>query len=304
MWRFPLSEIVDRADCSPASAPIAQVALPPAQEVIVTRIAADGARRDEARWIASEVPIAFEINGLGYAVLLATPDDLSDLALGFALSERLIDRADELLDLDVFAREQDAIVRMTLSEPHAARLRGRVRHRATDSSCGLCGIENLEELLRPLPRVTAVSAAADTAIFAALAALDPAQQLNCATHAVHAAAWCDAQGRIVMVREDVGRHNAFDKLIGAMAAGGHGWEGGFALLSSRCSFELVEKAVLANCPLLVTVSAPTSLAWQRARDAGLPLKVIARRDALLDCRPAAAIPDRLIAVGAASRGGF
>lgn len=247
-----------------------------------TRVGADGSRVPEQRWIAAETPIAFEINGLGYAVLLATPDNLGDLALGFALSERLIDTPSELLDLDIFVREHDAIVRMTVSEPHAARLRGRVRHRATDSSCGLCGIENLEELLRPLPNVTARSEADDEAIFAALNALSQAQQLNRATHAVHAAAFCDGEGRIVMAREDVGRHNAFDKLIGAMAAAGEAWDGGFALLTSRCSFELVEKAVLANCPLMVTVSAPTGLALARARDAGLALKVVARPDALLE----------------------
>lgn len=253
---------------------------------MVTRVGADGHRVPELRWIAAETPIAFEINGLGYAVLLATPDNLSDLALGFALSERLIDEPGELVDLDIFVREQDAIVRMTLSEPHAARLRGRVRHRATDSSCGLCGIENLEELLRPLPSVTALSGADDAAIFAALNALGHAQHLNRTTHAVHGAAFCDAAGRIVTLREDVGRHNAFDKLIGAMAASGQAWDGGFALLTSRCSFELVEKAVLANCPLLVTVSAPTALALARARDAGLALKVVARPDALLEANVA------------------
>lgn len=253
-----------------------------AEQVAVTRVGADGRRLSEVHWVASETPIAFEINGLGYAVLLATPDNLGDLALGFALSERLIDKPSELIDLDIFVREKDVIVRMTLSEPHAARLRGRVRHRATDSSCGLCGIENLEELLRPLPRVKAVSRAADEAIFAALNSLNEAQHLNRTTHAVHGAAFCNAAGQIVLLREDVGRHNAFDKLIGAMALAGQCWDGGFALLTSRCSFELVEKAVLADCPLLVTVSAPTGLALGRARDAGLALKVVARPDALLD----------------------
>jgi FdhD protein len=290
IWRAPRSNEMPVASTRPLV--VAPAGLEPgqdngsgaavAEQVVVTRVSAEGPRLPELRWIASETPIAFEINGLGYAVLLATPDDLADLALGFALSERLIDEASELLDLDIFVRERDAIVRMTLSEPHAARLRGRVRHRATDSSCGLCGIENLEELLRPLPMVTAATNAGDASIFTALQALGDAQQLNRSTHSVHGAAYCDAAGRIVMLREDIGRHNAFDKLIGAMAASGQDWDGGFALLTSRCSFELVEKAVLANCPMLVTVSAPTGLALSRARDAGLSLKVVARPDALLD----------------------
>lgn len=120
--------------------------------------------------------IAFEINGLGYALLSATPQNLEDLALGFALSERLMDEAADLIDLDIFVREQDAIVRMTLGEPREARLRGRVRHRATDSSCDLCGIENLEELLRPLPQVTATTNAEDAAVFVALSTLENSQQ--------------------------------------------------------------------------------------------------------------------------------
>jgi FdhD protein len=125
------------------------------------------------------------------------------------------------------------------------------------------------------------SRASRAAIFRALRALADHQPLNHATGAAHAAAWVDADGTIRLVREDVGRHNAFDKLVGAMMRAGGGWDGGFALLSSRCSYELVEKAVLADCPLLVTISAPTRLAADRAAAAGLPLVALARPDALL-----------------------
>jgi FdhD protein len=118
-------------------------------------------------------------------------------------------------------------------------------------------------------------------VFRALAALDEMQPLNRATRAVHGAAACSADGEVRRVREDVGRHNAFDKLVGAMARAGTGWNGGFALLTSRCSYELVEKAVLSSCPMLATISAPTSLAVTRARQAGLPLRVLVRGDALL-----------------------
>jgi FdhD protein len=145
----------------------------------------------------------------------------------------------------------------------------------------LCGIENLEQALRPLPALLPTSTAGPAAIFHALEALRAHQPLNMATGAVHAAALCAADGAIRIAREDVGRHNAFDKLIGAMARADMTWDGGFALLSARCSYELVEKAVLAGCPLLVTVSMATSLAVERAAEAGLELIALARSDAML-----------------------
>lgn len=250
-----------------------------------TRIAADGALTVVERPVAAEVPIAIEFNGIGYAVLMATPANLDDLVTGFALAERLVDAGDELLEIDVHRTDRGVIVRAMLSPERAARVADRVRHRVSESSCGLCGIENLEQALRPLPRVTAISDASDAAIFEALAALRDHQPLNRATGGVHAAALVARDGTIRLAREDVGRHNAFDKLIGAMARGGLGWDGGFALLSSRCSFELVEKAALADCPLLVTVSAPTTLAVERAQAAGLRLVVLARSDAVLAMAP-------------------
>ncbi len=246
------------------------------------RIAAADMREPIERVVAEETPVAIEFNGIGYAVLMATPADLSDLVTGFALAERLVEAASELLDIDVHPTERGIIVRAALAPDRAARVADRVRHRVSESSCGLCGIENLEQALRPLPRVTTRSAASDAAIFAALGALRDHQPLNAATGGVHAAALVAADGTIRLAREDVGRHNAFDKLIGAMAREGLGWDGGFALLSSRCSYELVEKAALADCPLLVTVSAPTALAIERARAAGLRLVVLARADAMLE----------------------
>ena len=246
-----------------------------------TRVSADGTRAPIDRPIAEEAPIALEFNGIGYAVLMATPADLIDLAYGFALTERLIDRPAQIVDAEAHAAAQGYLLRVTLTEDVAARATERVRHRIAESSCGLCGIENLEQALRPLPEVASLTRAEDAAIFAALAALGGHQPLNAATGAVHAAAACTAEGAIALAREDVGRHNAFDKLIGALLRAGRGWDGGFALLSSRCSYELVEKAVLAGCPMLVTISAPTGLAISRAREAKLPLVALARRDALL-----------------------
>jgi FdhD protein len=233
------------------------------------------------RALAVETPVAIEINGIAYAVLMATPADLVDLAYGFLLTERLIERASDILGIDEFESEAGIVLRVAVRVEAADRLVQRVRHRTSDASCGLCGIETLEQAMRPLPTVLPNWAGSDAAIFAALAAIDAQQRLNHATRAVHAAARCSAEGEIVAVREDVGRHNAFDKLIGAMLRSGEGWRGGFALLTSRCSYELVEKAALAGCPLLATISAPTALAVRRAAEAGLPLRVLARPDALL-----------------------
>ncbi|MFD1105974.1 formate dehydrogenase accessory sulfurtransferase FdhD [Sphingobium olei] len=245
------------------------------------RLTPDGGTEPVDRPLAEERPVAIEFNGVGYAVLMATPADLADLVNGFALSERLAGPEERLLDVDLHPVAGGVVARATLSPERTPTLLERVRHRATDSSCGLCGIENLEQAMRPLPRVTNRSRADRAAIFRALGALDDHQPLGRATGAAHAAALVDAQGAIRLVREDVGRHNAFDKLIGAMRAAGVGWNGGFALLSSRCSYELVEKAALADCPMLVTISAPTRLAVERAEQAGLPLVVLARADAML-----------------------
>ena len=215
---------------------------------------------------------------------MATPADLADLGVGFALAERLIDGIDDVRDVDVHRADTGVMLRLTLAPRVAERIADRVRHRVSDSSCGLCGIENLDQAVRPLP-AAAVWAGEDAAVFRALGRLDAVQPLGRATRAVHAAAACTRAGEPWLVREDVGRHNAFDKLIGALLRGGHDWDagdgGGFALLTSRCSYELVEKAVLARCPLLATISAPTSLALERAAAAGLALRVLVRDDALL-----------------------
>ena len=255
------------------------VAAPPALPFM--RIGADGACAPIRRPIAEEVPVAIEVNGIGYAVLMATPAALEDLGAGFALAERLIDDAGDLIDIDTHRVARGIVLRLTLGAEGADRIAARVRHRATDSACGLCGVENLEQALRPLPIVAPTPLAGDAAVFRALGELERVQALNRATGAVHAAALCARDGAVRLIREDVGRHNAFDKLIGAMLREGAGWDGGFALLSSRCSYELVEKAALAGCPLLVTISAPTGLAVARAAEAGVALRVLARPDAML-----------------------
>ena len=246
-----------------------------------TRIGSDESVITIARNVATEMPVAVEFNGIGYAVMMMTPADLDDFAFGFSAAEGLIDAAEDIIDVDSHEAETGIVLRVTLSANRIDRVTARVRHRVSESSCGLCGIENLEQALRPLDMVTAQSSADDAAIFSALDVLPNHQPLSAQTGAVHGAALCSARGEIRLVREDVGRHNAFDKLNGAMMRAGQGWEGGFALLTARCSYELVEKAARANCPLLVTISAPTSLAIDRANAAGLLLISLARRDAFL-----------------------
>lgn len=246
------------------------------------RIGADGSRERIERVLADETPVAIEFNGIGYAVLMASAVQVDDLVRGFALSERLIETAAEISAVDLFESERGIVARATLAPSRVDTVLDRVRHRVSESSCGICGIENLDQALRPLPLAAPPSEAGDSALFAALAALDTHQQGNRQTGAMHAAAACAMDGSIRLVREDVGRHNAFDKLVGAMLATGMAWDGGFALLTSRCSYELVEKAALAKCPMLVTISAPTTLAVRRAREVGLRLVALARRDSVLE----------------------
>jgi FdhD protein len=239
------------------------------------RVEPNGVRDAVTRSLAEEMPVAVELNGIGYAVMMATPADLEDFAHGFVAAERL----GRVIEAEVHEAGRGAILRVTLADGDA--VIERVRHRTTDSSCGLCGIDSLEAALRPLPKVEAAFLGDADSVFRALGELRGHQVMNAVTGAHHAAALCAADGSIRLVREDVGRHNAFDKLIGAMARQGLGWDGGFALLSSRCSYELVEKAVLAGCPLLAAISAPTALAAEAAQEAGLRLAVLARPDALL-----------------------
>jgi FdhD protein len=248
------------------------------------RVTPDSPAMPHARAVIEEAPVAIEVNGIGYAVMMATPQDTEDFATGFALAERIVATAADIDSLDVHDTPAGTIVRLAVPPARAAAVLDRVRRRTSDSSCGLCGMDNLDAVHRDLPRVPATNVD-PAAIFAALGAMRAHQPLNRATGAAHAAMLCAHDGAIRLAREDVGRHNAFDKLIGAMARAGLGWDGGFALLSSRCSYELVEKAALAACPMLVTVSAATSLALARAAAAGLTLVSLARDDAVLFSDP-------------------
>lgn len=241
----------------------------------------DGTQSPVSRqWIA-EVPVALEFNGVAYAVMMATPQELEDFATGFALTEGLAASYDGVRDITVAETDKGWIVRASLSGLGAATMMERVRTRVAESSCGLCGIENLEAITRPLPPVAPHDAIEVAAIFKALEELGGKQVLGPATGAAHGAAWADEAGCIGYLREDVGRHNAMDKLIGAMARDGHRPSPGFILSTARCSYEIVEKAVKAGATTLVTISLPTSMAVERAREAGLSLWALARKDSIL-----------------------
>lgn len=245
------------------------------------QIGADGSAKAQRRMVPAEVPVAISFLGIGYAVMMASPADLEDFAYGFARSERLIDNATDVIRVEVRAGEKGVLLGIELVPERHDRVLARVRHRVGESSCGLCGIENLEQALRPLPTLPAPARIEPAAIFRALEGIRAHQPLNEATGAVHAAALCDAAGQVLAAREDVGRHNAFDKLVGHGLREGRDMSAGFAVLTARCSYELVEKAALSGIPLLVTISAPTSLAIERAGEAGLTLVALARADSVL-----------------------
>ena len=245
------------------------------------RITPDAPHYATTRTVPVEAPIAIEYNGIGYAVMMATPTDLEDFAIGFSLSERIIGSASDVTSIEALETELGWLLKIAIAETCVAPMIERVRVRVSESSCGLCGLENLEQVARPLPVLDASPAITDEAIFRAIEALHNHQPLNLATGGAHAAAFCDRGGRILVTREDVGRHCALDKLIGALARDGMTPQSGFFLLSSRCSYELVEKTVIAACSALVTISTATSLAVERARAAGLQLIALARPDSAL-----------------------
>ncbi len=235
--------------------------------------AAEGTRR-----VADEVPVALSYNGANYAVLLATPDDLEDFAVGFSLTEGIVDTAAEIEDVTTHLGNNGIVLRIWLPEARQERLRARQRRMAGPAGCGLCGIESLAEAARAPRPVTAAARFLPEDIEDAVAALRAHQPLGDATRAVHAAGFWHPRRGMVAVREDVGRHNALDKLAGQLARAGEAAEEGIVVLTSRVSVELVQKVAAVGAGLLAAVSAPTSLALETAEAAGLTLVAVARDD--------------------------
>jgi FdhD protein len=230
------------------------------------------------RVVPEETAIAFAYEGGTYAVMMATPQDLEDFAVGFSFTEGLIASPADIRQFEVVEHEAGLELRMWLTEPRAAALSERRRYLAGPTGCGLCGIESLEGAMRPARHVDGGGSFAPAEIMRALEALPPRQVLNRQTRAVHAAAlWLPGIG-LGAVREDVGRHNALDKLAGAMLRAGLDGQNGMVLLTSRVSVEMVQKTAAVGVPVLVAVSAPTALALRTAEQAGITVVGIARGD--------------------------
>jgi FdhD protein len=233
------------------------------------------------RELPEETPIALVFNGISHAVMLATPADLEDFALGFALSEGIVARRADMLDIQIAPLADGIEARVTLTARRFAALKERRRALAGPTGCGLCGLESLDDVLRPLPHVAGDFSITAASLRQALADMPQHQTLNRQTGAVHGAAFADRDGRILLLREDVGRHNALDKLIGALAIAGIDPGQGALLLTSRLSFELVQKAAMAGMPVMAAVSAPTARAVRMAEHAGITLIGLARADSML-----------------------
>lgn len=226
--------------------------------------------------IAAEVPVALTYNRASHVVMMATPDDLEDFGLGFSLTEGIIGCPADLRDVQVIPRENGLELAMKIDEAWSDRLATRRRNLTGRTGCGLCGAETLAQALRPVPAVANCLSISVAALQRAVAGLDLLQPLQAETGAAHGAAWCRPDGEVLMLREDVGRHNALDKLIGGLFRAGFDASDGFVMVSSRASYEMVYKAAAAGIELLAAVSAPTTLALDSARECGLTLVGFAR----------------------------
>lgn len=232
---------------------------------------AGGTVTDCAETVAEEVPVALVYNGISHAVMMATPLDLEDFALGFSLSECIVGRPGEIHDLDIIERDNGIEVHMELSAERAHALRQYRRSLAGRTGCGLCGTESLDQLAKRSATVQSSVVLSPGALPRALSDLQGLQHLFHLTGAVHAAAWCDVSGGIDLVREDVGRHNALDKLVGSLAFRRTPFDGGFVLMTSRASYEIVQKAAAVGIAVVAAVSAPTGMAVRVAAESGVTL---------------------------------
>jgi len=235
-----------------------------------------GLRSGESWTVPEETPVAFVFDRRNYAVMLATPADLIDFAVGFSLTEAIIDSPADIAALDIHHLAQGIDLRLHLNERCRQRLDLRQRRRALpgNAGCGLCGIENAEEFFQPLqPVAETIRRLAPEAVQRAFAQLPDHQSLNAATRTVHAAAWADPDGKILLAREDVGRHNALDKLLGALALERSDFTSGFVVMSSRCSYEIVQKAARMGINAIAALSAPTAFAIRKAKEANIAIHV-------------------------------
>lgn len=247
----------------------------PLSEASVWRLE-DGVITPTQDVLIQETPVSLVYNGVSHIVLMATPSDLEALALGFSLSEGIIKRPSQLYDIEVYESEQGMIVEMEIATAAFVELKHRRRNLQGRTGCGLCGIENLEAVKPEIPSITHHTDVSAEAIQSALKQFDEMQPLRESTGSVHAAAWATPVGEIQLNFEDVGRHNALDKLIGYAMKHQLPWQEGFVVVSSRASYEMVLKSALSGISCLVAVSAPTQFAVNLAKEAGLTLIGFAR----------------------------
>jgi FdhD protein len=236
----------------------------------------DGAVSERVETIAEETPVALVYNGIPHAVMMATPQDLEDFALGFSLTEELIASPADLQRVECVRYSQGIEVQILVAPEREAEIAARTRRLTGRTGCGICGAESVASVLKTLHPVAAATTIRESAVRAAMSALTAHQTLNAAAGAVHAAGWANLDRSVELVREDVGRHNALDKLIGALLRRGTDPASGFVLVTSRASFEMVQKTTRFGAALMAAVSGPTGLAVRIAQQAGLTLVGFAR----------------------------
>jgi FdhD protein len=264
----------DIADETPSLPPVVQ-------QIPVHCATRDGRSIDRIDVLAEETPIALVYNGISHAVMMASPADLEDFAVGFSISEGIAADKTEIGAVEAVPVDNGVEVRIELASRAFWNLKERRRTLAGRTGCGLCGVDSLDQTVRDLPQIENDLKAPLAAIHRALDALPDAQVNNRAARSLHGAAFATPDGELKLVREDVGRHNALDKLIGGMIRGGLDPASGMCVITSRCSFEMVQKAISAGFPILVAVSAPTLMARRLAEAHNLTMVALARQDSVV-----------------------
>ena len=231
-------------------------------------------------WVAEEVPVALVYNGLSHAVMMCTPQDLEDFARGFSLSECIVESSNEIYDIQVAEQVDGIQISLTIAQSRFWALKSHRRSLVGRTGCGLCGKESLAQLTCSITPVHNSQRISSSTLQQAMSRIKAHQHLFNMTGSAHAAAWSDSQGSICCLREDVGRHNALDKLIGHCTKGGQTMDDGLLIMTSRASYEIVQKAAACGISMIAAISGPTGMAVRLAEELGVALIGFARNDSL------------------------